>query len=280
VDRRRRPKRSRQNTRWSERVTGAAAAFAVLVSGLGVAVTFLLDRQNIAITNDSQITDIFSRATEDLGSSSVPVRIGAISTLERLMRTSPTDQETISNVLATYIRVGAAGASKRIDRVPGPDIQTALTVLTGHPMYAHVALKLQGLNLNHVDLHSADLQDADLTGANLRGADLNGADLRGARLAEADLSGADLRGATVGAATMIWANLSEARLDGLDLRSTLLGGANLTLASLVQSDVRGVDLRAVRGTHIALYCSLVDHDTLLPPGIMELRYETQLLACP
>ena len=100
--------------------------------------------------------DRYTKAVEQLGSDKIEVRLGGIYALERLMRDSSTDQPTIVEVLAAYIRqhaplshpalaVSAAPAPSAITRPrvagahqaprpvqpdqPDADVQAALTVL-------------------------------------------------------------------------------------------------------------------------------------------------------
>jgi hypothetical protein len=53
---------------------------------------------------EGHLTDRYTKAVEQLGSDKIEVRLGGIYALERLMRDSPTDQPTIVEVLAAYIR--------------------------------------------------------------------------------------------------------------------------------------------------------------------------------
>src|SRR5664280_1008352 len=116
--------------------------------------------------------DRYTKAVEQLGSDKIEVRLGGIYALERLMRDSSTDQPTIVEVLAAYIRQHAPPASldeaktadsPTLPSSPDADVQAALTVLGRR---AAVAAE------NHIDL----------TGAHLAGAQLGWADLTGANL--------------------------------------------------------------------------------------------------
>src|SRR6266487_751692 len=65
--------------------------------------------QEIKISRNTQITEQFSKASEDLGSDKVEVRLGAIYTLQRLTRTAEgeegkQDSLTVYQLLAGYIK--------------------------------------------------------------------------------------------------------------------------------------------------------------------------------
>jgi hypothetical protein len=63
-----------------------------------------LDRNAHALNEQSHITDRYIKAVEQLGSSSVDVRLGGIYALGRIMRDSDTDRQMVVEVLAAYLR--------------------------------------------------------------------------------------------------------------------------------------------------------------------------------
>jgi hypothetical protein len=121
----------------------------------------------------------------------VETRIGGIHGLSQIAEQSPDNTGPVGEVLLAWLN------SRPRPRTPpatslaehAPDVQAALSVLTGQRYSSMVSYRL--------DLHGLGLRGANLTGADLAGADLRGADLRGADLEGADLEGADLRGAKV-----------------------------------------------------------------------------------
>ncbi|GAA4571487.1 pentapeptide repeat-containing protein [Planotetraspora kaengkrachanensis] len=189
-------------------------------------------QDQLMIAQQGQITERFTRATDQLGSDQLVVRLGGIYALERIARDSPTDAGTIANILCSYIRQHAPaphtdGASDTpVDGIDVPhlitraaDVQAALTVL------ARRAIRHDGqepLRLLGLDLRRANLSNADLAGADLEGTHLGGAWLPDARLDNADLSNANLREA----------NLAGACIEGVELTGAMLRGAHLEGASL------------------------------------------------
>src|SRR5450759_4532049 len=156
------------------------------------------------------------------------------------MRDSSTDQPTIVEVLAAYIRqhapmshsalaVSAAPApsastrprlagARRAPRPvqpdqPDADVQAALTVLGRRTaVAAEDPIDLTGTHLARADLNGANLTDAQLRGANLTRAHLREANLTGAHLVGVNLTDADLSEANLTGAWLVAANLNRAHL--------------------------------------------------------------------
>jgi len=226
--------------------TGLVATLAALGAGVGLAYT----ARTYRLSREGHLTDRYTKAVEQLGSDKIEVRLGGIYALERLMRDSSTDQPTIVEVLAAYIRqhaplshpalaVSAAPApsastrprlagARRAPRPvlpdqPDADVQAALTVLGRRTAVAAE-------------------NPIDLTGTHLAGAQLDWANLTDARLIEANLTGAWLDWANLAGATLFWANLTDAGLDGANLTDAGLDGANLTDARLIEANLTGAGL--------------------------------------
>jgi hypothetical protein len=203
--------------------------------------------KQLAITQQSEVTERFTRAVDQLGSSQVDVRIGGIYGLERIARDSAADRVAVIEVLGAFVRNHAPWPPKESPEKPFarlrtrmPDVQAAMTVL-GRPYCRDPSVELQ---LNHTDLRSAFLHKADLQGAYLREIHLEKATLtdavlrntylRDAHLQSAWLGGADLEEAEVPGANLCGADLKNANLRGVDLR-----GADLRGADLEKADLRG-----------------------------------------
>jgi len=275
----------------NERVEAVNAARQTLIQAVtslvvvgGVAFTALglwYTARTVETAQESQITDRYTKAVEQLGSTKQDVRLGGIYALHRLAADSPRDKDTIVNVLAAYVRdhdfctlaIGQkklpqicdptdgnlpAIATRAIPRTrPGADVFAALTIapVLASDEYGHIVdfsrtrfphSDLNHMNLGGVVLAQADLRGADLTNADLRGADLTNADLRGA-----DLRGADLRRAHLGLARLNGADLGAALLYDAELSSADLRGANLTA-------IKGWTAPQIRGT------AIIDSKTKLP----------------
>ncbi|GAA1676892.1 hypothetical protein GCM10009733_087240 [Nonomuraea maheshkhaliensis] len=220
--------RRQARTQW---ISGTGVVLSVVFTAFGLTYTAL----TLEETREAQITDRYTKNIEQLGSSTLDVRLGAIYALERLARDSPRDHDTIYDVLTAFVREHDPVPEAKPPAKPAADIQAALTVIgrgTAEPYYLPLnadlgEIRAPGANLDHANLISSDLRLANLRKANLVQATLIDANLSRADLSGADLSRADLSGV----------NLSKAHLRGADLSETDLSGA----------DLKGADLRGVRG---------------------------------
>jgi hypothetical protein len=181
--------------------------------------TVELTQETFKLTEQGQITDRYTKAIEQLGSTKLDVRIGAVCALERIARDSAYDHPTVMQVLTVFIRENSrkewlvpgtsAGSTYRATR---PDVQAALTV---------IGRRDERFDHNLIDLSHAELPYANLANAKLRGANLDGANLDSANLNGANLNGATLRG--------------DASLRYAWLYNTDLGKANL-IAEFFKAD--------------------------------------------
>lgn len=258
-------------------ITAITAVGALVFTGLSLNAT----REQNDLTEQSQITDRYSKAVEQIGRQGpeyVQVRLGGIYALERIARDSRRDQPTIIEVLAAFVRTASAkpeNGGTCPNQPPRVDLQAVLTVLgrrdSIHDQHTVIDLQnsclrgsgLRGADLTHTVLVGADLTNALLVGANLSGANLSTADLTGAVLGDANLSGANLNtthlaGAVLGDANLsrtsvIAANLRGAVLINANLRGANLSRANLSTADLYHANLSTADLTStdLRGAHLA-----------------------------
>ena len=226
------------------------------------------------IAQQGHITDRFSTAVEHLGSAQLPVRLGGIYALWRLIKDSPErDVISVVDILCAFVRHpphefgqgpdpgasedGQASAEKAAEAGSTnkirPDVQTVLNLI-GNKKAVYRQLLPDGyrLDLTGANLALARLTDATLLSANLAGADLIDANLTGARLGSTNLTNADLTvadltrayltGADLTGADLTGADLTDARLRGASLRDASLGVANLAGANLMDADLAGANL--------------------------------------
>ncbi|MFD9948825.1 pentapeptide repeat-containing protein [Nonomuraea sp. NPDC059023] len=206
-------------------------------------------QETTRIAQEGHITDRYTKAVEQLGSSQQDVRLGGIYALQRLAFDSPRDHHTIRNVLAAFVRghdICPPAARKKTLPKPCtatpeelediPSVRLDADVLAALTIAPTLAFRYRA-DLSEVRFPRADLRNVNLSDAILRGADLRGADLHGANLTGADLNGADLTGASLGGAN----------LNGVDLRGAFLNGVYLNGANLNGVDLRGAELRNLGG---------------------------------
>lgn len=214
--------------------------------------------RELRIVEQGQITTRYNAAINNLGSSSVDVRLGGIYALERLMRDSSRDHPTVVSVLAAFVRQHAPARAKvAVTDVirPGADIDAVMNVLAERRLDRDQALVL---DLSKADLSGwkparpydntgAQLREADLTGSNLIGTDLSDANLRQATLDEADLRGALLGSADLRDAALFKANLRDASLSYANATAAyfcydLTAGESTPCADMTATDFVGTNL--------------------------------------
>jgi uncharacterized protein YjbI with pentapeptide repeats len=241
---------------------------ATLLQGLG-GHNIRSSREQRDLDRQGQVTERFTRAIDQLGSSEVDVRIGGIYALERIAGNSPPDQAAITAVLAAYVRNHSPWPPqgrtslpaisrrfrKRMKAEPEPlhqtplraraaDVQAAMTVLGRRPPAAEEErLELSNVDLRVAYLSRTDLSDAHLWWSNLRGAFLSDARLVGTDFWRSDLWRVELRRADLQGARFIRANLEGAQLWEAKLARAVLRHAGLQGAELQHADLREVDLR-------------------------------------
>ncbi|WP_328884668.1 pentapeptide repeat-containing protein [Streptomyces sp. NBC_00299] len=250
---------------------GLAALAALLFTWMQVSQT----RQELQIVQQGQITSRYNAAINNLGSSSVDVRLGGIYALERLMRDSSRDQPTVVSVLAAYVRQHApahADVAVVETRRPPADIEAVMNVLAERSMERDRDLVL---DLSKTELSGwkparpftdtgTQLELADLSGSNLIKTDLSVANLRNAYLDEADFRDANLTGADLRDASLFEANLRDASLSGANASGAFFcydrsAGASTPCPDMTATDFSGADLKraALAGANLtkAQLCS-------------------------
>jgi Pentapeptide repeats (8 copies) len=231
-------------------------------------------REELRLSREGQITDRFTRAVEQLGSTDVAVRVGGIYALGRIAEESITDRAAIADILAAYVRKHAPwppdpespySEDFSLAKLPplavrAPDVQAIMTVLgrrtpsSPHPA-AWTSLDLTRTDLRRSALMGANLQRVRLRGASLTKAWLFKADLRGADLREADLQGADLREAIADLTTW-WPD------EHFDPK-----GAGITVSpNLENTDLRSASFRGIDLTGISLRGARANAFTVWPDG--------------
>jgi hypothetical protein len=215
-------------------------------AGLFAAGALVYTARNFSLSRQGQVTDRYTKAIEQLGSTEIDVRIGGIYALERIARDSARDHPTIMENLAAFVRdhsseqwplpaVYEAGA-KPSERKTRPDVQAAATVIGRRTIRYDRRL----INLNAAHLAAADLRGAHLTAADLIAANLSDADLRGAHLTGANLMRANLTGANFDDANLSDARFREVDFGGVSLTGADLTGAELQFANFSRAYVTGV----------------------------------------
>jgi hypothetical protein len=234
--RNRRPAEGERHRGWVvfAAVLGATATFLASVGSLyfsGQAIRRSTEQARQAQV--AQTSERFARLVDQLGSNSAAVRLGAVYSFARLMRDSPVDQESVSELLNGFVRTQIATTRTRPPSWPGrwrlpADALAALKVLVDQPRprirpgapagtTPWPTVLLQDLNLSHFDLNGLSLAEADFSRANLQATELDRSSLVGAKFTRAYMRqthavGANFTGADLTDADLEGAILSNARL--------------------------------------------------------------------
>jgi uncharacterized protein YjbI with pentapeptide repeats len=302
--------RRRQSLNQRFNTIGIVVGFLFTALGLGAtAFTLYNGQQELRTAREGQITDRYTKAVEQLGSTKRDVRTAAVYALERIATDSPRDRTTIRDVLAAFTREHDPTPGTEDDKLPvepDTDVHAALTVLarrptdpTNAPPLDLHAIRVPGANLSTIhtnktgivvlyranfsdaDLSHADLTDADLTSTDLTDGDLRYANLTGADLTDADLSHANLNGATLRHAQLPGVDLSYQSMSAMDLSATELTEANLSHANLSDAvlaeaylrsaDLTGADLNSANLSHANLTGANLTGATLLGAHLAGVR---------
>jgi uncharacterized protein YjbI with pentapeptide repeats len=236
------------------RVLQVGGGLLAVIAFVYTARTFNLARRGHELSEQGQVTDRYTKAIDQLGSSKVDIRIGGLYALERVAQDSDRDHDVIMEVIAAFVRRATRAVPADATDWPPADIRAAMTVIARRDIAVDLdtlidlhdadlhAINLPGLRLPGAMLRGVSLAGADLSGADLAGAILAGANLAGTRLLAASLKGADLTGAQMKEAKLRGANLAQALLSGADLCGADLTGADLTGATLDGADLKSAEL--------------------------------------
>ena len=83
-------------------------ASAITVAAGGAATLLLAARRQAHTerdTSEQRITELYTRAVDQLGAEKAPVRLGGLHALERLAQNNPTQRQTIVDVICSYLRM-------------------------------------------------------------------------------------------------------------------------------------------------------------------------------
>ncbi|MFE3177998.1 pentapeptide repeat-containing protein [Amycolatopsis sp. NPDC059090] len=136
-----------------------------------------------------RITELYTKAVEQLGSDKAPVRLGGLYALERLAQDNESQRQTIVNVLCAYLRMPEGSAV--------PDSNDAADHMLPSLEYAQereVRTAAQRIIVSHLNAGDEDTywgpRDLDLSGAHLRDFDLSSTLVKSVDFTGANFSGA------------------------------------------------------------------------------------------
>lgn len=221
------------------------------IGGLIAVITLALSyarhkREEVAsdLAADSNKTDRYTQAIDQLGSSEVPIQLGGVYALERLARDSENDRQTIVDVLAAFLRTTSPADLRSAENTTVGTVAAAAATVIGRMQILGVTLRidLTGVNLTRARLEKASFADAILNGAVFDHAHLENANLDNAQLNNASFAGTFLIRATLRGAQGIHTTLKGARAHHADFSDAILRHAKITSSGLEDAIFDRVDL--------------------------------------
>jgi|ERR1044072_8549924 uncharacterized protein YjbI with pentapeptide repeats len=226
--------------------------------------------KNLAIAQEGQITERFTRAVEQLGDkASMSIRLGGVYSLERIAKDSERDHGAVIELITAYVREHARcerldeplildvkEASQKIP-LPAADIQAIMTVISRRTL-EYEKNEDQSIDLSRTDLRrgllkGANLQRVNLSYSRLDWALLNDASFEKAHLTSTYFTKAFLNGAIFDGANLIDARFTEARLRKASFSNAWLLNVNFEGAQLALTNFEGADLEGSNFQGAKLY---------------------------
>ncbi|MBE8477484.1 pentapeptide repeat-containing protein [Streptomyces justiciae] len=276
---------------WASRINHTATAATALAAIAALLFTGISSRQardelknrqrELDISEQGQVTERYTAAVEQLGNSSLDVRLGGIYALERIMRDSPRDQPTITSVLSSYMHTHCV-RSKQLEETTTPeDLKAAASVIANRKKGVGDESQVNWSRCSIVDasMKNAFLAEADLSRSHLSAVTLSG-DMRGINLEGASLHDVNMEHVNFQNAWMVDVHLSGdcyisnwdltgAQLDGfkvdrvangtvfqsMNFSNTSLKNASLVNLSLPFVSFRNADLEAANLSGLSVSAS-------------------------
>lgn len=236
--------------------------------------------KNIEVAQNSQITERFTKAVEQLGSENLSIRIGGIYALEKIAQDAPkTYHWTIMEILCAFIRNHELSWEKNVTKPEvsiikkNRDLETALIVIgrrnTKHDP-ENIVLDLRGTDLSFTNLNNgkydfskAIFLDSSLTSVQwnnvvLETVKLYKSNLREAIFIKCSFKEADLKNTYISGAEFFNCNLQKANFMGGKISDTMP-------LFLTNSKIQGTIFYTVLGlTQENIDDAIGDETTILP----------------
>lgn len=184
------------------------------------------DAESQRIARNTQITEAFSKAVEQLGGAKLEVQLGGIFGLERLAKEPAMNHWSVVEVLSAYVRTQA--------KIIGP-VQPLQSRPQVRPVNVQAVLTVLARRDREKDDGWLDLRNTDLAGMDLTRGDRPGANFAYADFANANLQWVDLRGASLRKAYLANAHLEHAELEQACLNEADLSTAFFTIEQIEQA---------------------------------------------
>lgn len=224
------------------------------------------------INEQSQITERFTRAVDQLGSENLYMRIGALHALERIGRDSENDVVAILRLLSNFVR-SQSSSQKTSHILHGGDAPAPLDAVEGLAVIIRLAGKYEQLLRNEersiVNLHASYLPHlTDFGGMSFFRFDFTRCNLSQGFFLGSNFEGADFLRAHLNNAWLEHCNFRHTQFDKAILDGAHFGGADMTEAILWSAVCNGTDFSAAKNLTTEMLKNII-YDAKTPPKVPE-----------
>jgi uncharacterized protein YjbI with pentapeptide repeats len=219
-----------------------------------------LAQQTLNLSQESQMSERYTKAVEMLGNKNIDIRIAGIFALESIANSSKTYHWPIMELLTAFVRKTSQAPRDKDSSKPetagtesssdlstndrlSEDIQLVMIVI-GRRKWVETETKTQVLDFRHSILIGVDLANGDFRRANFAYVKFGKQRLvsidttaQSSQYLPLNISESNLREADLSNA-----NLNSTILDNVSLANAKLTGATLQAASMLGTDLRGANL--------------------------------------
>jgi uncharacterized protein YjbI with pentapeptide repeats len=235
-----------------------------VVGGTLFWITAYMTWRNLISSEEKQITERFSKATDQLGSDKLPTVMGAIYSLERISRDSEKDYPTTMKILIEFIRDNNSIDNNQNQLVKISQAAQEIINIIGKRRISNPNrdideyLDLSYVNLAKISIMNLDLSKIDFRGSHFKNGIISGGKFVNSNLSDCDFSyvnkefngthernefaKADLRGAIFHKAVLVKSDFSNARMGEANLTNAQLSNSNMSGANLVGANMSEADL--------------------------------------
>jgi hypothetical protein len=220
----------------------ARKTIAQILGGAVLLIGLYFTWQQVTISQEGQITERFTRATDQIGSNTLEVRVGGIYAFQRIAVESEEDYGSIVQILTAFVRENAPREEQNEKDLEGPQREGEQIGFSEPPVFSEPPADIKAALLSLVTIsqqyRSSNPPQVDLKGTNLEGGSLSGGEFERAVLMDTNLAGASFVDANLSNAYFHDANLQGAQFLGTNLHGATFLKAELSKARFCEADLQ------------------------------------------
>ncbi|WP_433889649.1 pentapeptide repeat-containing protein [Streptomyces sp. CA-111067] len=206
--------------------------------------------QQAEISREGQVTERYVSAIRLVASDNTTEQLGGIYSLERIMRDSAKDHNTVVEVLAAFIRQHADQDSA--NKISSDPVQAALDVLARRP--------------DREEPFEIDLRRVVLTGCTIKNANLRKVNLRNANLSDVFFQECDLSHSNITKATLLRCRFSKCTLTRAELDDSTLIATTFYAGKAHELSAVDAAFTGCRFAHVELENAFLESSTFHRTG--------------